>query len=289
MSLISSSRCLPAALILLEVGDELLLAPRSGRLLLEHLAVADDGVERRAQLVAHVGQELGLVAARHLELAALLLELAEQPRVLDGQRGLGGEGLEQLDHLRRELARRLPVDDEPADQVILAQQRHRQHGPGPGPEEDVAQAALVGAFPPMSGTWTGSRVTAMRPGTPSPFRIGVAPRHLESPPRRGCRSRGSGTPRSPRRTRRSSPRRRRRAGWRGRRWSSSTVSRSSVELTAWPTSPSAVSSSTERVSSAVRACSSLSSRAFSMAMTAWSAKVFSSSIWLSVNARTSYR
>ena len=37
----------------------------------------------------------------------------------------------------------------------------------------------------------------------------------------------------------------------------STVSRSSVELRARPTSPSAVSSSTERVSSAVRACSSV--------------------------------
>ncbi len=47
-----------------------------------------------------------------------------------------------------------------------------------------------------------------------------------------------------------------------------TVSRSSVELTACPTSPSARSSPTDRVSAAVRACSSLNSRTFSMAMTA---------------------
>jgi hypothetical protein len=48
----------------------------------------------------------------------------------------------------------------------------------------------------------------------------------------------------------------------------STVSRSSVELTARPTSPKAVSCSTERVSSAVLAWISVSNRAFSTAMTA---------------------
>ena len=48
----------------------------------------------------------------------------------------------------------------------------------------------------------------------------------------------------------------------------STVSRSSVELTACPTSPSAFSSSTDCVSSVVRASSSLNSRTFSIAITA---------------------
>ena len=37
--------------------------------------------------------------ARRLELAALLLELVEQARVLDGERGLRGERLEQLDRI----------------------------------------------------------------------------------------------------------------------------------------------------------------------------------------------
>ena len=49
-----------------------------------------------------------------------------------------------------------------------------------------------------------------------------------------------------------------------------------------PTSPRARSSSTERESSLVRACTSSNSRAFSMAITAWSAKVRDSSICLSV-------
>jgi hypothetical protein len=67
---------------------------------------------------------------------------------------------------------------------------------------------------------------------------------------------------------------------------SSTASRSRVELTAWLTSPRALSSLTERVSSAVRASSSLNSRTFSMAIAAWSAKVVTSSICLSVNGWT---
>jgi hypothetical protein len=48
----------------------------------------------------------------------------------------------------------------------------------------------------------------------------------------------------------------------------STVSKSSDELTAWTTSLSAVSFSTERVSSRVRPCSSVKRRAFSIAITA---------------------
>jgi hypothetical protein len=69
----------------------------------------------------------------------------------------------------------------------------------------------------------------------------------------------------------------------------STVSRSSKELTAWPTSPSAFSSSTERASSRVLACTSSNSRAFSMAISAWSAKVVTSSICFSVNGLTMLR
>src|SRR5919106_816305 len=75
---------------LLEVVGELLGAEVGG-VLLEHLAVADDGVERRAQLVGHVGQELGLVPVGRLELSALVLDLPEEARVLDGQRRLVGE------------------------------------------------------------------------------------------------------------------------------------------------------------------------------------------------------
>src|SRR5262249_53411058 len=39
-----------------------------------HLGQSDDGVERRAQLVAHAGDELRLVLARQLELAGFVLD-----------------------------------------------------------------------------------------------------------------------------------------------------------------------------------------------------------------------
>ena len=49
--------------------------------------------------VAHIGEELRLVLACDRELAALLLDLAEEPRVLDGDRRLVGKGRQQIDLL----------------------------------------------------------------------------------------------------------------------------------------------------------------------------------------------
>src|SRR6516164_6486281 len=45
--------------------------------------IAQDGIERGAQLVAHIGKELRLVLARLFKLTALVLDLMEQPRILD--------------------------------------------------------------------------------------------------------------------------------------------------------------------------------------------------------------
>ena len=50
----------------------------------DQLRIAQDGVERRAQLVAHVSQELRLVLAGDFELLAFLADLAEEPGVLHG-------------------------------------------------------------------------------------------------------------------------------------------------------------------------------------------------------------
>ena len=58
----------------------------------DQLGVADDGVERGAQLVAHVGEELRLVLARLGKLPALVLDFVEQPHVLDRDHRLVGEG-----------------------------------------------------------------------------------------------------------------------------------------------------------------------------------------------------
>jgi hypothetical protein len=70
----------------------------------DKLGVAEDRVERRAQFVAHIGEELRLVFARLLDLAALFLDFLEQPHVLDGNHGLVGEGRGKLNLLFGERA-----------------------------------------------------------------------------------------------------------------------------------------------------------------------------------------
>ena len=81
----------------------------------DQLGVAEDGIERRAQLVAHIGEELRLVLARDFELPALVLDLMEQARVLDCQHRLGGKGLQQIDRLFGKLAGPFAAHHESAD------------------------------------------------------------------------------------------------------------------------------------------------------------------------------
>src|SRR6266542_2686797 len=63
----------------------------------DEFGVPEDGVQRRAQLVAHVGEELRLVPARLGKLTALVLDLLEQPHVLDGDNRLVSKRNGQFD------------------------------------------------------------------------------------------------------------------------------------------------------------------------------------------------
>src|SRR5215467_642027 len=56
----------------------------------------------------------------------------EQPRVLDGDNGLGGEVLHQRYLLVREWPDFLPVNGNSTDYRVLAQHWHRQSGPCAG-------------------------------------------------------------------------------------------------------------------------------------------------------------
>ena len=99
------------------------------RILPQHLGDADDGVERRAQLVAHVGEELRLVLACLRELAALVLDLVEQPHVLDRDYRLIGEGRSRSSICFSVNGRTLlACQDEHADRIAFAQERHAEHG-----------------------------------------------------------------------------------------------------------------------------------------------------------------
>ena len=61
----------------------LFLAQLAEQSLAQDFREADDGVKRRAQLMGHVGEKLRLMPVSGLNLSALILDLAEQPGVLN--------------------------------------------------------------------------------------------------------------------------------------------------------------------------------------------------------------
>ena len=95
----------------------------------DHLArgVEDAGeLLGEGQRLLERGREAGellLVARELFERPALLVDLPEQPRILNGEDGLGREGLEQVHDRRRERPRGLPPDHQPADHAVFAQER----------------------------------------------------------------------------------------------------------------------------------------------------------------------
>ena len=92
----------------------------ASRILPQHLGDADDGIERRSQLMAHVGEELRLVLARFGKLPALLLDLVEQSCILDRQHRLRAEGLQEIDRALGKFARLLAAHHQRADDPIGA-------------------------------------------------------------------------------------------------------------------------------------------------------------------------
>ncbi len=109
----------------------LLFVELAEQALQQHLGKADDRVERRAQLVRHVGQELGLVLVGGLELPALVLDFAEQARVLDRDHRLVGEGPEQRDVLVGEGSDMVAADEDGADAPAFPEHRGEDDGANP--------------------------------------------------------------------------------------------------------------------------------------------------------------
>ena len=97
-----------------------------------HLAgVAEDGVEHRLQVergvdgLAHLPERLQL-GDRAGQLGRARLHLLEQPRVLDGDDGLVGEGLDKLDLTLAVRLHARAIQDDHAGCLAVAQQRHPQ-------------------------------------------------------------------------------------------------------------------------------------------------------------------
>ena len=116
-----------------------LLGAESRRVGDHHLGQPNDGVERRAQLMAHIGEELRLVLARHFELAALLLHFRKEIGILNGQYRLRREGLQQVYRVHGKLARLLSPHHQHADDPFRAEQRHDQQRAIARPQQNVHQ------------------------------------------------------------------------------------------------------------------------------------------------------
>ena len=84
----------------------------------------------RADDLQHLGGRR-LLLQRFREVVGALAQFVEQPRVLDGDDGLGGEILHQFDLLVGERPHLLPVDGECADRLTVLDQRRGQDGATP--------------------------------------------------------------------------------------------------------------------------------------------------------------
>src|SRR5258708_11923281 len=79
--------------------------------------------------MAHAGEELGLALARLRQLTAFILDFVEQPHVLDGDRRLVGESLDQRDLFVGKRLNFVAPQSYKTDQNSLAKQRHAKQGP----------------------------------------------------------------------------------------------------------------------------------------------------------------
>src|SRR5262249_20904774 len=103
----------------------------------------DDRVEWRAQLMGHVGEKFRLVPVGRLDLTALLLDLAKQPGVLNGQYGLSSKSFHKLDYFGTELAGRLSPYHQGAHDALLAQQRNNQTRAKTKPRQNLTHARRI--------------------------------------------------------------------------------------------------------------------------------------------------
>src|SRR6516162_1457612 len=91
------------------------------------LGVAQDCVERRAQLMTHIGEELRFVLACDLKLSALVLDFVKQTHVLDCNGGLVRKGCHKLDLLVGERPHSCAVHTQYTSRDTISQERDTKH------------------------------------------------------------------------------------------------------------------------------------------------------------------
>src|SRR6266487_7045094 len=92
----------------------------------------------------------GFVLAPLRKLAALLLDLAEQPRVLDREHRVGCERLQKLNCIFGKIARLLAPNHERPDDAVWVGQGHNEARAKSGPYRDLSDDAW-GLVPDIGG------------------------------------------------------------------------------------------------------------------------------------------
>ena len=236
----------------------------------------DQRIEHRLQIEGRAADDLEHVGGGGL-LLQRFAQLVEQAGVLDGDDGLGGEVRDQLDLLVGERPHLLAVDGDGADKFVLLEHRHGEWCERRRIDDgDEAGIALdVGRFRPHVGdvdrpAWSRRRGRGRVPVSRGQTRFALP---LLGKCRRNVVQRGGAERISldaatdcrtwPRRCASRSS---------SMAWNTGSSSPGELEMTR-STSEVAVCCSSASESSRVRACTSSNSRTFSIAITAWSAKV----------------
>src|SRR5262245_25341572 len=251
------------------------------------IAQACCGLDQRIEYFLHVErrpaddlQNIGsgrLLFQAFCQLALARLLRFKQPRILDGDEGLVGEGLDQRDLIVIERRDPGPRQCDHADRVTVQQQGHGQDRVDIGCRKKACAAVPNSGSVATSSTWTACRISVARPTKLSRLT------RLRSVRVRSSRSLGRPQCATGRNVSSSSRQMTVRSDWHSLCAVATIVSKTGCtslgerEITP-STSLVAVCRSSDSCSSFVRACTSSNSRVFSMAMTAWSAKVLTSSI-----------
>ena len=107
----------------------------------DQLGVAEDGVERRAQLVAHVGEELRLVLARHSSCWPFSSISLNRRAFWIASTDWAANVCSRLDGVLGKFTRLLAADHERTDDPIGAEQRHDQQRAEAGADDDIENEA----------------------------------------------------------------------------------------------------------------------------------------------------
>src|SRR5262245_47311595 len=89
--------------------------------------------------MTHIGDELRLVLAFGLELTTFFIDLAKQARILDGEHGLCGEGLDEVHSPIGKLSGLPASNHEKAHSLTRTHQRSNQNGSISGTLNEAAE------------------------------------------------------------------------------------------------------------------------------------------------------